>query len=47
MKLFRELSYPIIGRIDNNRFVIDLKAVDENDYPYLIDSIKKILDQVC
>jgi len=43
MTSFRELPFPIIGRINEDRFVIDLKAVDEADLPYLEQSIKKIL----
>lgn len=47
MKMFRELPYPIIGRIDSDRFILDLKAVDLDDYPYFEKSIKEILDAVC
>ena len=43
MKQFRELEYPIIGRIEDDRFVLDLKAVDKEDLPYLENSIKSIL----
>lgn len=43
IKKFREMETPIIGRIDNERFIIDLKAVDENDYEYLLNAFKKVL----
>ena len=43
LNLFRKLPYPIIGRIHENRFVIDLKAVEKSDYNYLEQSIKTIL----
>ena len=43
LKKFRELSVPIIGRIEDERFIIDLKAVDQSDYEYLENSIKEII----
>lgn len=46
MRLFRGLEYPIIGRIEADRFVLDLKSVDQEDLPYLEISIKKILSQL-
>ncbi len=46
MKEFRDLEYPIIGRIDNDRFVLDLKAVETDDLPYLEQSIKKIFQKI-
>ncbi len=45
MKLFRDLEYPIIGRIDNDRFIIDIKAIEKSDITYLEQSIKKILNK--
>ncbi len=40
---FRNESTPIIGRIDDDRFIIDLKAVDPEDLPLIRDAIIKIL----
>ncbi len=37
---FRACETPIIGRIDNDRLILDLKAVDEADFPALISSIR-------
>ena len=42
-KVFRELSLPILGRVEKEQFILDLKAVDENDLTYLLDSINKII----
>jgi L-seryl-tRNA(Ser) seleniumtransferase len=43
MTRFRRLQTPIIGRIENDRFFLDLKAIAATDYPYLLESIKQIL----
>ncbi|NOY89181.1 MAG: L-seryl-tRNA(Sec) selenium transferase [FCB group bacterium] len=43
LKAFRELTIPIIGRIDNDCFILDLKAIDEYDLPYVIKSIKQTI----
>jgi len=43
MRRFRELDPPIIGRIENDRFVLDLKAVDESDLPYLTRAVQVML----
>ncbi len=43
MKEFQGLEIPIIGRIDNDRYILDLKAVEKSDITYLEQSIKKIL----
>ena len=40
---FRKMPTPIIGRIEEDRFILDLKAVDESDLPYLINSIKAVV----
>ena len=45
MNTFRNLPYPIIGRINENRFVLDLKAVEKSDYNYLEQSIQTILSK--
>jgi len=41
--LFRKTTPPIIGRISDDRFLIDLKAVDPEDEPILVSRIKEIL----
>ena len=43
IKNFRSCETPIIGRIENDCFMIDLKAIEVADLPYLIDSINKVL----
>jgi L-seryl-tRNA(Ser) seleniumtransferase len=40
---FRRLSLPVIGRIEKERFILDLKAIDPSDHPYLIDTIREII----
>ncbi len=42
-KSLRQLTPSIIGRIEDDCFILDLKAIDENDLPYLTDSIKKAI----
>jgi L-seryl-tRNA(Ser) seleniumtransferase len=42
--LFRRMDPPVIGRVAENYFLIDLKAIDDNDVPILIDIIKKLKD---
>ncbi len=41
---FRALAPPVIGRIENDRFILDLKTVDEQDMPFLVKSIRSILE---
>ncbi len=43
MKAFRTLRPPIIGRIDKERFILDLKTVDTADLDYLVSAIRKII----
>ncbi len=43
MTLFRRAGTPIIGRIEDDRFILDLKAVDPPDLPHLARTIKKHL----
>lgn len=43
IKKFRSNQPPVIGRIENDRFIIDLKAIDVADIPLLIKAIKTIL----
>lgn len=43
LKLFRELSPPVIGRIEDDRFLIDLKAVLPEDLPVLEKAVATIL----
>ncbi|UCE23471.1 MAG: L-seryl-tRNA(Sec) selenium transferase [Candidatus Zixiibacteriota bacterium] len=45
LKKFRDMPVPIIGRIDDDRLILDLKAVDETDLPYLTDAISSVLDE--
>lgn len=40
MMAFRMAAPPIIGRIDNDRFVLDLKTVAKEDYPHLLVAIR-------
>lgn len=44
MAKFRSSSPPILGRIDNDRFILDLKAVDRDDLPHLARAIAQALD---
>ncbi|MEA1980937.1 MAG: L-seryl-tRNA(Sec) selenium transferase [candidate division Zixibacteria bacterium] len=44
LRKFRELATPVIGRIEDGRFMIDLKAVDESELSYLANAIKKIIE---
>ncbi len=43
LKRFREMPVPIIGRIDNDRLILDLKAVDEVDLPRIEAAIKQVI----
>lgn len=43
MKKFRTYSPPIIGRIDNDRFIVDLKAVSEEELPTVRQAIEAII----
>jgi len=40
---FRNQTVPIIGRIDDDRFILDLKAVDAEDLPLIRQAITEIL----
>jgi len=40
---FKNMPLPVIGRIEDNRYYLDLKAIDESDLNYLEKSIKKVL----
>jgi L-seryl-tRNA(Ser) seleniumtransferase len=40
---FRELNPAVIGRIEDERFFLDLKAVFSEDIPYLIGAIKQVI----
>jgi L-seryl-tRNA(Ser) seleniumtransferase len=44
-KAFRRLNPPVLGRIESDRFILDLKAIDEIDLHLLTDSIKTVLKQ--
>jgi L-seryl-tRNA(Ser) seleniumtransferase len=43
MAAFRCWSPAIIGRIDNDRFILDLKAVDSDDLPEIARAVKRAL----
>ncbi len=45
MKRFRNLQPPIIGRIEDDRFILDLKAVDREDLSVLSKGIRKVLKE--
>jgi len=42
MKTFRDLRPPVIGRIEDDRFILDLRTVDPADLPHLVSAIKKL-----
>lgn len=42
-KKFKNMPLPIIGRIEDDRFYLDLKAIDNSDFVYLEKSIKKVI----
>jgi len=39
----RSFDPPVIGRIEEDRFILDLKAVDRDDLDLLVKAIRKIL----
>lgn len=43
LRQFRECTPPIIGRIEDDRFILDLKAVEESDLPVLVAAIRTII----
>lgn len=45
-RLFRELERPIIGRIENERFLLDLRAVLPEDEAALVSGLKTTLSQI-
>ena len=44
MKRFRGLEPPIVGRIEEDRFILDLKAVDAKDIELITRGIQKIVE---
>jgi len=44
MRKFRMMDTPVIGRIDNERFILDLKAVADDELTLLRDAIKKVIE---
>ena len=46
LALFRNCQPPIIGRIENDRMIIDLKAIDEDELKIVESSIRQILAQL-
>jgi L-seryl-tRNA(Ser) seleniumtransferase len=45
-ELFRMSHPPVIGRIFEDRFMIDLKAIDDEDYDILASIIKRLIPQI-
>ncbi|RKX27372.1 MAG: L-seryl-tRNA(Sec) selenium transferase [Candidatus Zixiibacteriota bacterium] len=43
MKTFREFRPPVIGRVDDDRFILDLKAVDESDYTNIVKAVRRVI----
>jgi L-seryl-tRNA(Ser) seleniumtransferase len=43
---FRALEPPIIGRIEKDAFMLDLRTIDESDLDLLVSSIKIIFDKI-
>jgi len=46
LKTFSKQTPPVVGRIEDDRLVLDLKAVDQVDIPLIIRAAKKALHQV-
>ena len=44
--LFRNAEPPVVGRISEGRFMIDLKAVDDDDAEILVNIIKNLSDRI-
>ncbi len=44
MRVFREMQPPVIGRIANERFVLDLKAVDEAELDLLTAAVRQAIE---
>jgi L-seryl-tRNA(Ser) seleniumtransferase len=40
---FRRMNPPIIGRIENDRFLLDLKAIPPSEYMHLLAAIKSVI----
>jgi L-seryl-tRNA(Ser) seleniumtransferase len=43
LKKLRELSLPVIGRVEGERLILDLKAIDKSDLEYLRQAIAGLL----
>ena len=43
MRTFREMDPPVIGRIENEQYILDLKAIAENELEPLRDAIRRAL----
>ncbi|MEG0137290.1 MAG: L-seryl-tRNA(Sec) selenium transferase, partial [Cetobacterium sp.] len=44
-KSFLKQPIPIVGRIQNNQFFIDLKTIHSDEYSIIVDSFKKIIER--
>ncbi len=45
-KLMRANNPPVIGRIEDNLFVIDLRTVKEKEFPIIAKAVKKITERI-
>jgi L-seryl-tRNA(Ser) seleniumtransferase len=43
MRTFRSMELPIIGRIEDDRFILDLKAIDKTEIATLTQAIHKVV----
>jgi len=46
MELFRNQTPPVIARIENDRLILDLKAVDSEELKMLEKSIRRVIDNL-
>jgi L-seryl-tRNA(Ser) seleniumtransferase len=42
MKALRDLRPSVIGRIDEDRFILDMRTVDPDDFEYLVAAVKRV-----
>ena len=43
--LFRSTDPPVVGRIQKDRFMLDLRTLTEDDLPLLASAIRQVLEQ--
>jgi L-seryl-tRNA(Ser) seleniumtransferase len=46
MQIFRNQNPPVIGRIENDRFILDLKAIDDSELDILKISVSQVLRNI-